>query len=157
MNPRDSRPLAVGDDDGGTTKVVEEQLVRRHLMLRRGIPYGSFLGPDGATAPDGAAASNGAACSAGDERGLLFIALVGDIGRQFEFVQTQWMNDGTALRLGTDRDLFSGAAGGGKFTIQGEPPVFVPTPRPVVTCRGGEYFLLPGRAALRRLAALSRA
>jgi hypothetical protein len=68
------------------------------------------------------------------------------------------MSDGTALRLGTDRDVFSGAAcgpgaGTGKFTIQGTPPVLVPTPRPVVTCRGGEYFLLPGLAALRALTA----
>jgi hypothetical protein len=61
------------------------------------------------------------------------------------------MSDGTALRLGTDRDVFSGAAGSGKFTIQGDPPVFVPTPRPVVTCRGGEYFLMPGVSGLRAL------
>jgi Dyp-type peroxidase family len=159
VNPRDSRPL--GDVGGAPVKDptglsreretrLEARLVRRHLMLRRGIPYGRYHG-EGATPGDG---SRG-------ERGLLFVALVGDIGRQFEFVQTQWMSDGTALRLGTDRDVFSGAAGAGtgtgtgtgKFTIQGAPPVLVPTPRPVVTCRGGEYFLLPGLAALRALTA----
>jgi len=152
VNPRDSRPLddAGGDGrepgDGERDSRLEARLVRRHLMVRRGIPYGGYLA-EGATA-----------AGHDDERGLLFVALVGDIGRQFEFVQTQWMSDGTALRLGTDRDVFSGAAGGpgtgpGKFTIQGTPPVLVPTPRPVVTCRGGEYFLLPGLAALRALTA----
>jgi len=144
VNPRDSRPLGGGGT--GTTAdrdaQLEGRLVRRHLMIRRGIPYGTYL-------PEGVAP--GAERDA--ERGLLFVALVGDIGRQFEFVQTQWMSDGTALRLGTDRDVFSGAAGAGtgKFMIQGRPPVLVPTPRPVVTCRGGEYFLLPGLAALRAL------
>jgi deferrochelatase/peroxidase EfeB len=137
-NPRDSRPLgnaAEGDDK------LEGELVRRHLMVRRGIPYGPYLPEPGTGHADG---------DPDDERGLLFVALVGDIGRQFEFVQSQWMSDGTALRLGTDRDVFSGAGGSGpgKFTIQGSPPVFVPTPRPVVTCRGGEYFLLPGLSAL---------
>jgi deferrochelatase/peroxidase EfeB len=158
VNPRDSRPLDAESSNGsgngsgnggangganGEEDQVEERLVRRHLMLRRGIPYGPYLPETGAgNGPDGD----------GEERGLLFLALVADIGRQFEFVQTQWMGDGSALRLGTDRDVFSGAAGAGKFTIQGEPPVFVPTPRAVVTCRGGEYFLLPGVAALRALA-----
>lgn len=153
VNPRDSRPLGdIGAAGGEATADresdarLEAKLVRRHLMIRRGIPYGGYL-------PEGAAAGPDA------ERGLVFVALVGDIGRQFEFVQTQWMSDGTALRLGTDRDVFSGAACGagpgatatGKFTIQGTPPVLVPTPRPVVTCRGGEYFLVPGLAALRAL------
>jgi deferrochelatase/peroxidase EfeB len=163
VNPRDSRPLGdVGtggtggtgkDGDGERDAGLEARLVRRHLMIRRGIPYGAYL-------PEGAVADTASDTAPDAGRGLLFVALVGDIGRQFEFVQTQWMSDGTALRLGTDRDVFSGAACGagagtapGKFTIQGTPPVLVPTPRPVVTCRGGEYFLVPGLAALRALTA----
>jgi Dyp-type peroxidase family len=141
VNPRDSHPLE--DEQPRRGDDLEARLTRRHHMLRRGIPYGPWL-PDGA---GGDAGDDG-----DDERGLLFVALIGDIGRQFEFVQTQWLSDGTTLRLGSDRDLFSGAAGGGAFVIQGDPPVLVPTPRPVVTCRGGEYFLLPGVRALRALA-----
>lgn len=133
VSPRDSRPLAVGPAEPDRKDPVEPKLARRHRMLRRGIPYGDPL-------------------PAGGERGLLFVALVGDIGRQFEFVQTQWMNDGHSFRLGADPDVFAGVAGPGrKVTVQGRPPTFVEVPRPVVTCRGGEYFLLPGIAALRSL------
>jgi hypothetical protein len=81
---------------------------------------------------------------------------VGDIGRQFEFVQTQWLNDGHAFRLGSDPDVVSGVAGPDrKITVQGHPPTFVEMPRNLVTCRGGEYFLLPGVTALRRLSRLT--
>jgi Dyp-type peroxidase family len=125
-NPRDSLP-------GGP------ELTRRHQMLRRGIPYGPYA-PAG-SAPDGSA-----------ERGLLFLAVVGDLGRQFEFVQVEWMSDGNAFGLGADADVLATAGGSrAKVAIQGSPPTFVPVPRPVVTCRGGDYFLLPGIGALRSL------
>jgi Dyp-type peroxidase family len=134
VNPRDSRPLTLDVPDSDRGEPVEPRLSRRHRMLRRGMPYGEPYPADG-------------------ERGLLFVALVGDIGRQYEFVQTQWMNEGQAFRLGCDPDVFSGITGPGrKVTLQGDPPVFVELTRPVVTCRGGEYFLLPGVAALRALA-----
>ena len=110
-------------------------------MLRRGIPYGTPL-PEG---DEG---------GADDERGLAFIALVGDIRRQFEFIQAHWMADGNAFRLGDDQDVFSGAAlQDTKVVVQGTPPTFIQPGRPLVTCRGGEYFFLPGIAALRRIAA----
>jgi Dyp-type peroxidase family len=125
-NPRDSLP-------GG------RRLTRRHLMLRRGIPYGPYL-------PSGAADD-------AQERGLLFLALVGDLGRQFEFVQTEWLADGNVFGRGGEQDVFTTAGGPkARILLEGSPPVYVSVPRPLVTCRGGEYFLLPGLDALRALA-----
>lgn len=124
-NPRDSLP-------GG------RELTRRHLMLRRGIPYGPYL-PPGAS-DDGA------------ERGLLFLALVGDLARQFEFVHTEWLSDGNVFGRGAEQDVFTTAGGtGARVLLAGSPPAYVSVPGPLVTCRGGEYFLLPGLEALRAL------
>jgi Dyp-type peroxidase family len=138
-NPRDSRPVdPKSTTDTGSDAGLEATLTLRHRMLRRGIPYGTPLREDEA---------------AGTERGLLFVALVGDLRRQFEFVQAHWMSDGNAFRLGSDRDVLSGAAeAGNKFVVQGKPPTFVQPTQPLVTCRGGEYFFLPGIAALKRIA-----
>jgi deferrochelatase/peroxidase EfeB len=105
-------------------------------MLRRGIPYGPPL-PEGETDDQ--------------DRGLVFIALVGDLRRQFEFVQANWMSDGNSFRLGSDRDVISGAAPSPKMTVQGEHPVFLPTPAPLVTCTGGDYFFLPSLTTLSSL------
>jgi Dyp-type peroxidase family len=153
-NPRDSRPVDPNSKPvDGANPGLEADLSRRHRMLRRGIPYGNPLPVmefDDLSAP--AAGSS----DSPEERGLLFIALVGDIRRQFEFVQAHWMSDGNAFRLGSDVDLFSGAAvGGSKFVVQDQrAPTFVKpdAAAPLVTCRGGEYFFLPGISALRRIA-----
>jgi Dyp-type peroxidase family len=143
-NPRDSRPVDPHPTlQSGAEPGLEATLALRHRLLRRGIPYGRPLSEDDLAAGDTAG-----------ERGLLFVALVGDLRRQFEFVQAHWMSDGNAFRLGNDRDVISGAADEGtKFVVQGTPPVFVQPAKPVVTCRGGEYFFLPGIAALKRIAA----
>lgn len=184
VNPRDSRPLEVrkprkpGEPGPATAPVedkdpIEPRLARRHRMIRRGMPYGTYL-PNGsggelADLPpglppdlfsDGFAPVTAAPAERDlrtEERGLLFVALVGDIGRQFEFVQAHWMSDGNAFRLGGDQDVFAGAGGPGmKITIQdSDRPTFLPLPRPVVTCRGGEYFFLPGVRALRAIAAVA--
>jgi Dyp-type peroxidase family len=150
-NPRDSRPVDPNPaaTDGGNPH-LEAELALRHRMLRRGIPYGRPL-------PELEFDDAGAAAVEPDEedRGLVFMALVGDIRRQFEFVQAHWMSDGNAFRLGGDVDIFSGAAQDGtKFVVQGPRPTFLEpeAARPVVTCRGGEYFFLPGISALRRIA-----
>lgn len=113
----------------GASMPFGEKLVRRHRILRRGIPYDD-----------------------GDDRGLLFMCLQASIARQFEFVQSQWLDDGNAFRLGADQDPL--LARGGKMTIQGRPPFFLgPLPR-LVTVRGGEYFFVPGVEGLRHLARL---
>lgn len=116
-----------------------DKLVNRHRIIRRGLPYGPPL-PEGAE-DDGA------------DRGVIFMCLNASISRQFEFIQTQWFNDGNLFGLGDDKDVILGAHDGtGKMIIEGRPPYFVhPLPR-LVTMRGGEYFFLPGIAALRFLA-----
>ena len=146
-NPRDSRPVDPNSKaQTGGEAGLEATLALRHRMLRRGIPYGTPL--------SFSAADHGDTTGLDEERGLLFVALVGDLRRQFEFVQAHWMADGNAFRLGADRDLFAGAGEeGNKFVVQGTPPAFVRPPRPLVTCRGGEYFFLPGIRALKLIAA----
>lgn len=123
-NPRDSLPFG-------------EVMVRRHRILRRGIPYGPPL-PEGA--PDD-----------GVDRGLLFLCFQASIQRQFEFIQAAWLNDGNKFGLGLDRDPIVGG-GGGKLTLQGSPPRFLSPLARFVTLEGGDYFYMPGLAGLRYLA-----
>lgn len=129
-NPRESLPF-------------EGKLVNRHRMIRRGIPYGEPL-PEGAQ-------------DDGQDRGVVFMCLQASIARQFEFVQSQWLNDGNAFRLGDDQDALLGVHDGKpphKMTIPGEPPFFVGPLSRVVTVRGGEYFFTPGINGLRYLTAI---
>jgi Dyp-type peroxidase family len=115
--------------------IVGENLVRRHLMFRRGYPYDD-----------------------GDSKGLLFLACCADLARQFEFVQARWLQDGASFDLGAERDPLIGARtadrrpehmvsiGHRGARVRRALPSFVRT-------RGGEYVLLPSRAALTLLAA----
>lgn len=128
-NPRDSLPF-------------EGKLVNRHRLIRRGIPYGAPL-PEGA--PDD-----------GRDRGVIFMCLQASIARQFEFIQSQWLNRGNAFTLGEDQDVLLGPQDGPgphKMTVPGNPPFFVGPLRRVVTVRGGEYFFVPGLNGLEFLVA----
>lgn len=121
----------------------EGKLVNRHRLVRRGLPYGPPL-PEGA-ADDGA------------ERGVIFASFQADLERQFEFVQSQWINDGNAFGIGADKDpLLGDNDGTGKFTIHGSPPAFMASLPRVVTTAGGEYFFMPGINGLRYLSTLAR-
>ncbi len=130
-NPRDAF-----DDDGSVN-------VRLHRMIRRGTSYGPML-PDGVLEDDGA------------DRGIIFVFAGAHLGRQFEFVKTQWLNDGIFIGAPSEKDPLVGANdGSGTFTIPQRPirrrlqdlPPFVVT-------RGGEYCFAPGLRALRWLAEL---
>ncbi|MER6738245.1 hypothetical protein [Streptomyces puniciscabiei] len=71
------------------------------------------------------------------------------LGRQFEFVQSQWMNNGVFFGAGNVKDPVVGSADGETgYTIPRRP--VAPLPRFVVT-RGGEYCFLPSLSALRWL------
>jgi Dyp-type peroxidase family len=118
--------------------------VRRHRMIRRGTSYGPVL-PPGVLEDDGA------------ERGLAFVFVAANLERQFEFVQSEWLNKGQFFYgpVG-DKDPIVGANNGSDtYTIPQQPirrrlqglPAFVVT-------RGGEYFFVPGLRALRWLADL---
>lgn len=118
-------------------------VARIHRMIRRGTAYGPLL-PEGVLDDDGA------------DRGLMFAFVGAHIGRQFEFVQSEWINDGTFFGAGSDKDPIIGSNGAaGNFTVPRKPvrkrcqgiPQFVVT-------RGGEYCFMPGLKGLRWLADL---
>ncbi len=71
-NPRDSL-----DGDGSVN-------VRLHRMIRRGTSYGPPL-PAGVLDDDGV------------DRGIVFVFVGTHLDRQFEFVKTQWLNDGVFI------------------------------------------------------------
>jgi Dyp-type peroxidase family len=118
-------------------------MARIHRMIRRGTAYGPLL-PEGVLEDDGA------------DRGLMFAFVGANIGRQFEFVQSQWINDGVFFGGGDDRDPITGSPSEASgFTVPRRPvrkrlngiPQFVVT-------RGGEYCFMPGMRALRWLSDL---
>lgn len=115
------------------------KIANRHRIIRRGVTYGSELPPG--------------ADEDGQDRGVIFIALNSSISRQFEFIQSQWINDGNIFGLGSDKDpLVGDHHGKGKMTVPGDPPYFLsPIPR-FVTVKGGEYFFMPGINALQWMA-----
>ncbi|MBT4186479.1 MAG: Dyp-type peroxidase [Gemmatimonadales bacterium] len=116
------------------------RLTNRHRIIRRGRSYGPVL-------PKGAADD-------GQDRGLVFVCFNTSIWRQFETIQSLWLDDGDPFGVGPDKDPLIGcpADESGKMTIPGKPPFFLtPLPR-FVTLRGGEYLFQPSMAALRWLA-----
>ena len=136
-NPRDT----LARDPKESIKVVS-----RHLIIRRGRPYHEKRA-------DGS-----------EERGLVFIALNANIGRQFEFIQQTWMNnpkfndlyDSKDPIVGDNYDRESPGDEPKNYTavVPGLPVRrrIVGLPR-FVRMRGGDYFFLPGIRALRYLAA----
>ena len=117
--------------------------MRLHRMIRRGTSYGPML-PEGVLEDDGA------------DRGIIFVFAGAHPKRQFEFVKTQWLNDGIFIGAPAEKDPLVGPNdGSGKFTIPQRPVrrrlQNVP---PFVVTRGGEYCFVPGLRALRWLAEL---
>jgi Dyp-type peroxidase family len=127
MNPRDADVSGV---------------VRIHRMIRRGTSYGPPL-PDGVLEDDG------------KDRGLMFAFVGANLGRQFEFVQAEWMNDSQFFGGTSGEDPVSGDAEGGVFDVPRRPVKLrlKGLSRFVVT-RGGEYAFMPGLRALKWLGEL---
>lgn len=143
-HPRDSL-----EPEPGSEKSIE--FSNRHRLLRRGRAYGKPFDPsmnpsrflediDKENVPVA--------------RGLHFICLNANIGRQFEFVQHTWANNPNFNGLYQDPDPIIGSRtvnglNADQFTIQKQPsrcqldnlPAFIQT-------RGGAYFFLPSRRAL---------
>jgi Dyp-type peroxidase family len=128
VNPRDAKVPSV---------------VPIHRMIRRGTAYGPLL-PEGVLEDDGA------------DRGLMFAFVGAHIGRQFEFVQSTWIEDSTFIGAGDLKDPIIGDSDrDNELTIPRRPVRrhLQGLPRFVVT-RGGEYCFMPGLNALRWLADL---
>lgn len=86
------------------------------------------------------------------KQGLLFVCLNGDIERQFEFIQQTWINNATFHGLDGETDPFFNGNKDGKYTIpMRDGSRCVTGIENFITTRGGEYFFLPGRQALRFL------
>src|SRR6185369_1806007 len=118
-------------------------VARIHRMIRRGTAYGPLL-PDGVLEDDGA------------DRGLMFAFVGAHLGRQFEFVQSQWVNDAVFFGAGDDTDPVIGSnENGGNFTLPRKPvrKRLQEIPHFVIT-RGGEYCFMPGLRALKWLSEL---
>ena len=123
-------------DGGGTSG--------RHRLIRRGMPYG--LAPIDGTPP-------GSGKTDSDDCGLLFIGLNANIEEQFEFIQRFWINASSRSAISNDWDPLAGAhATTGKLVVPREdlPLLLADLPR-FVHSKGGQYFFMPGLAALRSL------
>ena len=123
-NPRDSF-------DPGS----QEQLAisNRHRMLRVGRQYQP---------------------QAGQDPGLLFMCLNGDIERQFEFIQQTWLASPSFHGLSAEQDPITGdGTSASGFTIPSrDGPVRLKPPPRLVTTLGGGYFFVPGKRLLEFLA-----
>jgi Dyp-type peroxidase family len=121
---------------------LSPELVSRHRMLRRGMPYGPPL-PEGVLEDDGV------------ERGLMFLAYCADISRQFEFVQREWLNDGNAMGVGHTADPIAGHGTSPRtFAFEapdGSGPVVLADLPSLVRVRAGEYLFQPSLTGLRYL------
>ena len=135
-NPRDGlRP--------NTTESLK--VADRHRLLRRGRTYGqpvsrSFDPDEILRSPD----------EPEGDRGLHFICFNTDISRQFEFVQSTWMNGAKFDGLYGDPDpIIAPHLEPNTFTVQASPVRrrYQDMER-FVTMVGGAYLFMPGRSAL---------
>jgi len=116
---------------------------RLHRMIRRSSSYGPML-PDGVLEDDGA------------DRGILFFGLQANLTRGFEFVKSQWINEGIFIGMPSEMDPLVGPNDETRmFTVPQQPIRRRVTELPqFVVNRGGEYLFMPGRRALGWIAGL---
>lgn len=114
---------------------------RLHRLVRRGAAYGPLLAED-AKEDDG------------QDRGIVLGLINANPGRQFEFVQSQWVNDGDFQSQGRRTDPIVGRRDTSDDFAYPEKPVrrrLTGLPDFTAT-RGGEHVFLPGLGGLRWLA-----
>ena len=127
LNPRDSELPVMTD-------------VKLHRIIRHGATYGPPL-PESAIDDDGI------------DRGIFFIFMSARATETFEFLKSEWINNGNFAGLGAAMDPIAGANDGdGTFTIPMRPirRRLKGLERFTIT-RGGEYAFMPSLAALRWL------
>jgi Dyp-type peroxidase family len=131
-------------------QAVEPDTPERHRLIRRGIPYGPPLAEGDA--------------DDGRDRGLLFVAYMADVARQFEHVWARWLQNpefpipgagrdplvGTANRGSEQRDVLVPRVDAKGGTAHLQLPQFV-------TLNYGGYFFSPSVSSLARLAGLAEA
>jgi Dyp-type peroxidase family len=136
-NPRDAL-------DKDPKKAFE--VANHHRILRRGRSYGrpfiTSMEPDKLF---------NQANKEYEERGLHFICLNTNISRQFEFVQSKWLNNKKFNGLYNDADPVSDT-GVSDFTIPERPVTRQIKEIPsFVSVKGGGYFFMPSLSALKFL------
>ena len=155
LNPRASLELKAGKAPGefvrNTGSIAKLNafntpgaLANRRRVLRRGLPYGDSTDRTN---------DNG-------DHGVIMMMLNADIGRQFEFVQQQWVNYGNDFREANDKDVILGNRSDDipssvihPADPEGDaPPRFVNNIPRLVETRGGDYFFVPSLTALRLIA-----
>jgi deferrochelatase/peroxidase EfeB len=125
-NPRDG----LAPDEASTAGLLKA--ANNHRLLRRGRKFGDDYPESGE--------------DDGKTRGLLFMALNTDITRQFEFVQQTWILNRAFANLQAETDPLCGPAG--PFTVPDDPLRWRFGVKTFIRFAGGEYFFLPGLAAL---------
>ena len=133
----------VNPRDGLKDSIVDPRL---HRLLRRGSTYGPIL-PGNAVNDDG------------QDRGIVLAFVNANPARQFEFVLSQWVNDGDFISQGARSDPLVGRRDiADDYTFPDKPIRRHLTGLPDFTVtRGGEHVFLPGLGGLRWLAAASAA
>lgn len=131
INPRDALDDTITD-------------TRHHRLLRRGSAYGPVL-PEGAIEDDG------------KDRGIVLAIINADPERQFEFVQSQWINDGNFIGEGARGDPIVGRRDqADDYAFPARPVRKHLKGLPDFTIvRGGEHVFLPGLGGLRWLSNLT--
>src|SRR5262245_5170280 len=133
MNPRDTELTRLTD-------------VNIHRIIRRGTTYGPPYDPNALSEAD-------------DEvpRGAYFLFISAKAMATIEFLQQEWINDGSFIRAGNERDPIIGLQEkGATFTIPKAPVRRrVHGIETFNVLRGGEYFFMPSLSALRWMAALA--
>jgi deferrochelatase/peroxidase EfeB len=125
-NPRDSF------DPGSNDQIA---ISNRHRIMRVGRVYQE---------------------NAGENPGLLFMCLNGDIERQFEFIQQSWLMSPSFHGLSCEKDpvLGDGEKGACGFTIPSRDGPIALKPMPAfITTKGGGYFFMPGKRLIEFLCA----
>lgn len=149
VNPRASLEIKAGTCPGQFLRNAGAfdtpgALANRRRILRRGLPYGDSSQRD---------------TDQGDH-GVVMMMLNADIGRQYEFVQQQWVNYGNDFREANDKDVILGNRSKHlpnsvihQADPEGDaPPRFVRNIPLLVETRGGDYFFVPSLTALRLIA-----
>ena len=133
MNPRDTKMPVLTD-------------VNIHRIIRRSTTYGAPYDPNAISEHDDEAS-----------RGIYFLFISAKAMNTLEFLQQEWINDGTFMNLGNERDPTVGLQEeGATFTIPKEPVRRrIHGIETFNVLRGGEYLFMPSLSALNWLAGLN--
>jgi len=149
INPRGSLEMVPGKNPAAMVRNhgafdTPGALANRRRILRRGLPYGEVKDRS----------------SDRGNHGIVIMMLNADIGRQFEFVQQQWINYGNDFKASNDKEILLGnhdTEYPSRAVLQVDPdseraPYFLRNIPRLVETRGGDYFFVPSITALRMIA-----